>query len=209
MKNRELEAIWRKVQIQDLFPTYVLKWQMVHDSPVGDVFRGVFFDRSADKKMFYVIYFFFPMFIPTEGVHFSFGDRLRNRLNRDGWFSDDPNLIEELRHAILNVAKPFFDSVNDLDGVIAHLQRRRVTGQFHLRLRENLAASFARRGRLSDARAEWIGLLAMIDNRVEWHTEMAQRVTTLQDAFARSPAEGQAQLDAWAAETRANLKLPA
>jgi hypothetical protein len=209
MKSRELEAIWRKVRIEDILPSFVVKGSLAYDEPVGDLFRGMYFDRSSEKSVFYVEYFFRPTFIPRAGISFLFGNRLRTRSNRERWSSEQPGLEEELRFAIRTVAKPFLDSVNDLESAVSFFQHRKQLNTYDANTREYLAASLARLGRLSEAQAEWAELLAIINHKIEWHVAIAQRVAVLQSAFARSPAEGQAQLDAWAAETRANFKLPA
>jgi hypothetical protein len=104
------------------------------------------------------------------------------------------------------VAKPFLTETDDLEGVVELL--RKITPD-EVNTRDFRAASLARLGRLSDARDEWTELLGLLDHKNRFEAEVAQRVTVLQGAFARSVAEGQAQLDDWAAETRANLKLPA
>jgi hypothetical protein len=209
MKTRELEAVWRKVRIEDILPSFVVKGSLAYDAPVGDLLRAVIFDRSSDKSVFFVHCFFQPMFIPRWHLVLGYGDRLRTRMNNEGWSSDRSDLEEELRYAIRTVAKPFLDSVNDLEGVVRYFQRKKQLNKYDANTREYLAASLARLGRLSEAQDEWSELLAIINPTIEWHVAIAQRVTVLQGAFARSMAEGQAQLDVWAAEARANLKLPA
>jgi hypothetical protein len=209
MKTRELEAIWRKVRIEDILPSFVVKGSLAYDAPVGDLLRAVIFDRSSDKSVFFVHCFFQPMFILRWHLVLGYGDRLRTRMNNEGWSSDRSDLEEELRYAISTVAKPFLDSVNNLESGVRYLQRKKGVNLYDFNAREYLAASFARLGRLSEASKEWTELLAMIDLDPVLKPEIERRVIALQGAFARSMAEGQAQLDVWAAETRANLKLPA
>ena len=206
MKNSQFASLARKIDMVGLLPGFIVKGALVYAVPVGDILRGICFSRSGDKNGFYVHYFFQPMFIPVEYVILSFGQRLRTQSGSEWWSIDDIRLEEEFRHAILMVAKPFLSEIDDLEGVVGLL--RKITPNL-VNTREYRAATLARLGRLLEARDEWTELLALLDHKNRWEADVAQRVSVLQGAFARSMAEGQAQLDAWAAETRTNLKLSA
>jgi len=92
--NKEFADLGKQL-LPDL-PGFRVQKHMVVKYPLGDVVRGLHFERSSDKRFFYVWVFMLPLFVPTKYLNFTFGERLLRPGPGDRWNADAPNLIAAL-----------------------------------------------------------------------------------------------------------------
>jgi len=74
-------------------------------------------------------------------------------------------------------------------------------------VQQAVAYALARAGELEEAIAELDTLLAMLDVKVPWQLEMAERANALKLQLLSDVAGAQKQLEAWEAESIRNLGL--
>ena len=70
-----------------------------------------------------------------------------------------------------------------------------------------IAYAWARAGEGSRATEELERLVRLLDAKVLWQREMAERAEVLKTKLLTNPAEAQWQLEAWESETTQNLGL--
>ncbi len=203
MTNKEFAAITRALQpcLQD----FVVKVPLVFIPPARPILRGLCFDRSDDKRYFYLEAFVLPLFVPTEDIYFNFGDRVRNRVGSGRWNADEPNLLQELETAVVDQALPYlreFEAPRDL-------VKLSEFGEAEETLHETEAIAYAlafdRKAAASIATLD--RLLSKLDRTSHWQEAMAKRAELLRADLLDDPAKAQRRLAAWEAETIRNLKL--
>jgi hypothetical protein len=204
MKNKDFAGLAKQL-LEDL-PGFFVKGPMAASRPVKHALRGLYFEGSSfDAKSFYVWTFFLPLFVPAKHVSFNFGKRLRSPSGGDRWNADAPNLVAELKAAVKREALPFLsgiESAEDIAMVAAtFLKAGDPYGQ------QAIAYAWARAGEGSRAVEELERLVCLLDAKVPWHREMAERAEALKTKLLTNPAEAQRQLETWESETSQNLGL--
>jgi hypothetical protein len=181
-------------------PGFAVKGHLLLIPPVRQVLRGICFEPSGfDKKAFYVNVFILPLCVPTQHLYFNFGNRVGI-----GWSSDAPNVFSELSLALKREALPFLSRVEDLHDFIE------LAKSFSLQnphTPEAIAYALARAGDVDKAVAELDTLLAMLDVKVPWQFEMAERANALKAQLLNDAPGAQKQLEAWEVESVRNLGL--
>ena len=182
---------------------------LVFISPVDDFLRGLCFESSSDANCCYLWEFFLPLFVPRDAIGFTHGKRLRNNGNQ-GWYADNPNLLDDLNKAIHNQVMPFINSISTLDGVRNYLQvgvdcdRPRVNSH----ILEALAYTLIKCGDYPAA----LKALAEQKQRLEksiipWVVEQRNRAQLIEQKLLQNAEAALQQLEIWKAETIHNLKL--
>ena len=76
-------------------------------------------------------------------------------------------------------------------------------------VQEALAYSLARAGDIDEAVAALDQLINLLDGKLSWQHDMADRAQVLKDKLVANPSEAQQQLEAWQKESVSNLGLEA
>jgi tetratricopeptide (TPR) repeat protein len=199
MTTKELAALGKRLLPQ--LVGFTVRGQLLFISPVGDILRGIFFDRSGNPRSFYVQVMVQPLYIPAEHIVFSFGWRLGGR----SWSADDPDLFPKLSHAIQSEAVPFLSKIRSASDVPNAAQSLQRFGDPNIR--RAVAYSLAR----ADEREKAIEALEQFLQQMppypwtEWLEKDAKRAELLRARLLKDSAEAQKQLEAWKNETRKNL----
>jgi hypothetical protein len=207
MKQREFKKIAK--ELLPHFPRFVTDRKLIFMSPIEDLLCGVSFGSSVDPGIFYVSKFFLPLYVPNEGIHETFGERLR--INGDsGWRDDDPNLMQNLIQIIHLDAMPFLNNVSTLNGATSYLNTRvEITRpRTNSHTLEALAYTLIKTGDYSSALKSIAELKQMLEgNTVPWVIAQFNRVQLIKEKLLRNSGDALQQLEIWKAETIRNLKL--
>ncbi len=203
MKYREFEEISRELVC--CMPGFEIKGPLLFRSPIGGILRGICFDRSADADLFYVWYFFLPLFMRREDISFTFGNRLWHPRGQWAWERGMDGLIPDLRRMIEREVLPFVSKVNTAADVVreaeAHLH---YPGPHYL---NTLAYALARAGQTKRSLAAFDRLLVELDPGVFWQNDLADEARRFKGLLETDPDQAQRQLDAWTDESLRNLRL--
>lgn len=200
MTNKEFENIGKELASQ--FPGFVARGQLLFIRPINGVLRGIFFDRSIDKRSFYAQMFALPLCIPAKFIWFNFGWRLGGDCTT--WNADDSNLIRNLTAALKREAIPFLSlikSPGDLAGAADSLAKSGDIG-----VQQAVAFALARGGEVNRAVAALDRLIDLMRKTGFWIEEI-QRARALRSQLLGNPIDAQRQLDSWEEETVKNLGL--
>jgi len=204
MKNKDFSELAKRLS-PDL-PGFAVKAPLMFIPPVGHTLRGVCFEGSSfDTNSFYVNVFFLPLFVPRKHLSFEFGNRIRTASGGDRWNADAPDIVCELGIALKREALPFLSPIESLRDVEQAAKSLRLPQNPHVQ--QAIAYAIARSGDVGKAVVELDALLAMLDVKVPWQREMAERAEVLKTKLLTNPAEAQRQLEAWESETSQNLGL--
>jgi hypothetical protein len=206
MKNKDFNALAKRI-LPDL-PGFVIKSPMVFASPVSHALRGLYFEGSDfDKESFCVWAFFVPLYVPTRHVSFTFGKRLAELGGGTRWKASATNLTTELGAAVKREALPFLSGINSPRAIARAAMS--VEGRQNPYVQEALAYSLARAGDIDEAVGALDQLISLLDGKLSWQRDMADRAQVLKDRLVANPSEAQQQLEAWQEESVSNLGLEA
>ncbi|MGA2280263.1 MAG: hypothetical protein ABSG80_08175 [Verrucomicrobiota bacterium] len=198
MTTKEFEKIG-KALLPEL-PGFAVKGNLLLIPPATQILRGICFEPSGfDKKAFYVNVFILPLCVPTRHIYFNFGKRVGI-----GWNSNAPNVLSELSMALKHEALPFLSRVKALHGFI---ELAKSFSSQNPNTPEAIAYAFARTGNMCKAVAMLDELTHLLDMKVPWQFEMAERADALRSQLLNDPASAQKQLEVWEAESVRNLGL--
>ena len=202
------EFITLAKQLLPVVPDAVVHGPMIAIVPMGQILRGLNFDRSGwSKTAFYVETFWLPLYVPTEHIHFTFGNRIRDSRGVDGWDTVSPAMLDELSAAIRRNALPFFDTVKTLQGVV-EVARAAVARSLNSHHHQALAYTLAKIGEVEDAVQVIDALLVRLDDTtIPWVAKQKADITAFRKILTDRPEDIDATLEGWRAETIRNLKL--
>lgn len=185
-------------------PNWSVRGHYIYASPTLHVLGGLCFDSSGfDATTFYVWVFVLPLCVPRNIVSLNFGKRLRSPKG-NAWDKHDPDLIPQLQIAITQEALPFLAEVQSLSALADVVAAKYSTKNPHTR--EALAYALAYSGQLEAAHRQLEQLLQMMDTKIPWQREIAERATLLKSKLANLQ-DVQQQLKMWEMESRSNLKV--
>jgi len=176
-------------------------------APVMHILRGLQFDSSSsDADSFYVWSFILSLFVPTEFVHGSLGNRLRLRSGADRWNRKNNDFMSQLNDAVQKDALPVLMRADTVPGAIEVLQEQldRSGGKAGS-TREALAYCLAFTGRYDQSNEHLKLIAGSLDRSIAWQKEKAERAELLMAKIAQGPEAVQAQLNEWRAQTVHNL----
>lgn len=204
MKNKDFAGLAKQL-LADL-PGFFVKGPMAASQPVKHALRGLYFEGSTfDAKSFYVWTFFLPLFVPAKHVSFNLGKRLREPSGGDRWNADAPNSVAELRAAVKREALPFLSGIESAEDIAKAAATFQKVGDPYGQ--QTIAYAWARAGDMARATEELERLVRLLDVKIPWQREMAERADVLKTKVLANPAEAQRQLEAWESETSQNLGL--
>ena len=203
MKASQLRPIFRYLTAN--LDGFAFKGRMVFAIPVDHILRAFLAEPSGfDADGFYLWAFAIPLYIPTDHISFSFGDRIYH----DGlqwWNRNDPNLNEKLLQSIQADGLSLLEATSSPQKMIDFVVARFVSeNPYH---RQALAYSLAAAEDYVRSREELNALIEMLDPDVDWQVEMKLRAMRLRDAIDTDPRVAQELLAGWEAESRHNLKI--
>lgn len=203
MKHKEFEAISRELLC--CMPGFQAKDHLLFRAPVGDMLRGICFERSEIADVFYVSFFFLPLFMLREYISFEFGDRLRRSSGQEAWKRGMDGLIPDLRRMIEREVLSFVSKVNTAADVVREAEARlHYPGPHYL---NTLAYALARAGQTKRSLAAFDRLLVELDPGVFWQNDLGDEARRFKVLLETDPDQAQRQLDAWTDESLRNLRL--
>jgi hypothetical protein len=186
-------------------PGYTHKGLMLFASPLRHVLRGFYFEDSGfDPSTFYVWAFFWPLYVPTTHVSFSFGKRLGGGSGKR-WNLNDAQLREELLDHIQRVGLPFLQEVGQPRQVAIAIQQ--LGGEADPYRLESIAYSLAMADDYAGAQQGLDRLMKTLDVKIAWQAEMMQRAKHLGDKLKADPQGARQLLAEWEQTTVTNLGL--
>lgn len=205
MKKREFVSLAR--QLLPFVPGAVVHGPMMAIVPIGQVFRGLYFEGSDfDAQSFYINAFWLPLYVPTKHIHFNFGKRLRDNRGADRWNSDSPQLLDDLAAAIRRDALPLFDKVESLQGVVEVTRQAAVVSKDPY-VHQALSYALAMAGEGTEAVRAIDVLLGLLNPAVPWQAQFAARANLLKEKIADGTEEAGTMLEGWRAESIRSLGL--
>jgi hypothetical protein len=208
MKTKEFTRIGK--QLLPHLSGFVIEKDLIFKSPIGDFLYAINFHGSdRNKTRFYTYVFVLPLYVPTEVIHFNYGERLMNAKSQ--WDADDPYLIESLIETIQKEAIPFFNKISMLQGVVEYIQPMVIPnsmGYINPHSQEALAYTLLKKNDIDDA----LNVLNQIQetlsaSTLSWELKIKDRALLLRDKLMESPETALQQLETWKTETIRNLGL--
>jgi hypothetical protein len=205
MKKRQFESLCK--QLLPHLPGFSCKGWLLFMKPINHILRGFCCDDSGlDSTKFAVTTFCLPLYVPTDHITFLFGDRLRNDRGCEIWWDiNDGNLTSQLLARIEGQGIPYLSKMDDprrLEEVAHDLPSTQEGYKW-----ETIAYSLARAGDIDQAVAALEQLVNLLDKKISWQRDMADRSQVLKAKLVENPSEAQQQLEAWEAESARNLGL--
>jgi hypothetical protein len=223
MKGREIERLARR-HLLPLLPGFVARRSLVYRRPVGYFLHALSFDASSfTSSRIFVEAFVQPLFVPFEGLWYTFGDRL-GQTRRDEWWDVDEENPDLTFAAIAEVARrdaiPFFEQLDGLDRFLeviprwASAERKRLKSLQSLDdpvVLEALGYGELLRGRRDDGvRLMQAALETEREDPEYADDESIVNLEQILELVQRLGLEaGQARLEEWRAQTISSLKLEA
>ena len=202
MTKKQFAAISRS--LAQTLSGFSAKGQLVFVAPVDHTIRGIFLDGSSfDRNLFFAEVFLQPLFVPSSRLVFNVGWRVGGGAHR--WDARSPHLLEELGSEIAGEPLAFLNRAQtpgDVAALAASLQKTQDPY-----VQQVIAFALARAGDCTRAVAELRALVALLDDRIEWQGEMAERARRLSAQLRDDPSAAAHQLERWEIDTSRLLGL--
>lgn len=201
MKNTEFKSLAMKL----LDP--IARFEHRGDSsimlPISHTLRSIVFDRSIDKRAFYLYTILQPLFVPQENLTLDIGWRLGGDCHT--WNADDPSLIEELTPFIEREAVPFLSlAVTPIDVAECALS---LNAPGNLNVVEAVGYSCAR-GADYDRAVQYLDCFVdMLGDDYEWERRRKDNALLLRSLILDDPDKAQYKLLEWEAHSAKHLKI--
>ncbi len=184
-----------------------LKKKLLRLTPTQSLLQGFYFEGSSySPDLFYVSVFTMPLYVLSEGLHFTFGDRLRNSRGTDGWDATDNDVASNLDSAIRLRGLPYLASQSTPRTLADKLAAR--GGFENVHIPAAIAYSYAAAGDFRRAK-RFLGRLRSSLSREDpisrpWVAEVAAQA----DQFAAALSSGTTEtlLADWERKTREALR---
>jgi hypothetical protein len=213
MKGKIVERI-AKAHLLPRLPGWEVRGKLLYLREPADILRGVCVDSSAfSANAVYVEIFAMPLYIPTDHLYFSYGNRLTDSNNWKQW-SVDPEYPVEFVRDLLNALEPdgmgFLDQFRTPELFVDYLDRTPGLNDFS-RLKTK-AYSLAYLGRDREADGLLVSLIAEANAAVKespWAKNIAEHAQLLRTTIGQGPEAVRSTMADWVKESRTKLKLPA
>jgi hypothetical protein len=188
-----------------------VRGSLLFQPPDGYLLRAFKFESSAfSGSTFHVQAFVLPLYVPTEHLYFTFGDRLgRGGVSWDVEKQPEPAAMAEVLQLIEREGLPLLNGAKEPMDLFAVCQSLKLPLD-DPRIAEALTYARVLGGQHAEALLELDDLLprtAELEARAPWAREIRLREQVVADALRRAPAEALAHLKSWRAESCARLKI--
>jgi hypothetical protein len=185
-------------------PQFAVAGPLVYEKPPVHILRGLCFESSGFSKTdFYVWVFAMPLYIPTDHISFTLGERLTNRGNQ-GWKLGTETLSMDLARAFREQALPWLSNRNDLSDCVRALSLlanndpnraiARALGLFTL-------------GRTVEGMQALDDLMPSIQTESKWQLEILNKANLIKGLALESEQKVHQQLSNWENQTLVQLGL--
>lgn len=203
MRHRELKPLFRTMLPS--LPGFVGHKSLLIKAPMNGLLRAVDFDPSGfDKASFYVATFVMPLCVPSDYLHLTFGQRIRQHGKTDGWSMTMDDLAAELLRDIQAQALPYLaraDTFLSAVDVISAFSNPHAP--------KAMAFLLARAGERKRATALINEYLPKLRLDSHWEKEIFDISTRLRDMLIADPEAAHRQLLEWEEYTIQKLRLEA
>ena len=175
------------------------RWPFLH-LPVNDddLVRGIYFERSSDPEGVYVWAFVQPLYVISETIVLSYGDRVGGGTKM--WYSHEgPTLAAKLETAF-----PFIEQISTARR-FAHAQFRPLPDDPNWL--EAKGCSLILAGEIADGIQALREIPRNLRLDVPWMRELAERTQALASAAEQDPRRAIEMLATWKESTKRALKL--
>lgn len=201
MTKKDFEKLGKRLLPE--LPNFAVKGQLLFIQPIGHTLRAVCFDGSSfDPDLFFVHVFLQPLFIPAKHIGLNLGWRIGGGSYR--WNVNVSNLQTQLSAALRREALPFLIRIESAQDVVAAIESLGKSADPYAQ--QAIAYAWARAGDIIRAIKELERLVRMLDVKVPWQHEIAERAETLKTKLA-DPTQAQRQFEVWENESAENLGL--
>ena len=208
MKKREISRLVSSY-LAPAFPDLVPIGDLLVRYDVDHILRGLCFDASdVDARGFTVYVFAQALFVPYDAVNLGVADDIAS-----SYFApaDEAVVMERVVAAARERAVPFLREIVDASTFADAASPERFPLLDTVLAQEARFYCRAYAGDMAGARREHAGLRAKLarDPDAEFVAQLSARADQLVSALDKSHDAARDALDAWAAETRSALRLPA
>lgn len=205
MKKKQFESLCKRL-LPDL-PGFTCKGWLLHSVPVADLLRGFYCDTSGfDASKFTVYVFVLPLYIPTNHLYFTFGNRLKDDRGCEKWWNvNDPSLCEDLLFRMKSEGLPFLSGVRSPIDLVKKAEELPPTLDPYKF--ETIGYSLAMADDFIGAQEALDRLLGTLDAKIPWQGEMMERAKLLGQKLKADPQGAKHQLAEWEQITKRNLGL--
>lgn len=187
---------------------FAVRGALTYAKPLGDVARGFYLESSRDPQSFYLWVFVQPLYIPIDGVSFTFGERLGH-----GWSlsaETEDAVMREVVALVRQEGLPFLAGLrNPAD--LASRAAAITQAPDDPNVAEAIAYSLLLAGQWHEAAAALARLdrivRAIDQRRHPWVAQLGARGGQVRDALTHEPTAALALLAVWRAQTVAALRL--
>jgi hypothetical protein len=166
MQKNAVQSIWKL--INEHFPDYRLKNNLLVRTPIGCILCGILFESSAfSKESFYLNAFVQPLYVPAEHLVLTFGMRIPGQ-----WEYDQVELnalARRVSQALRQVALRFHQDFGSLELFYRNAARKFSLKNIHLH--QSLAFTAIHLGKIVEAQDHFKKLESLVDSAdqsVQW-----------------------------------------
>lgn len=205
MKKTAVERIWKLINEQ--FPEYRLKNNLLVRAPIGCILCGILFESSAfSKESFYINAFVQPLYIPAEHLVLTCGMRVPGQ-----WEYDQVELnalAQRASQALREVALPFHQEFGALE-----LFYTNAAGKFSLKniyVHQSLVLTAIHLGKIVEAQEHFKNLQDIADSTdqsVPWIDAVLNETRTMLEQARLGWQVAHEKLQTIESQTIKSLKL--
>jgi hypothetical protein len=205
MKNKQFESLCKTLLPH--LPGFACKGWLLYAEPVDHILRGFCCDGSGfDATKFTVYVFVLPLYVPTNHLYFTFGNRLKDDRGCEKWWNvNDRSVREDLLFRVRSEGLPFLNGIRSPRDLVKKAQELPATLDPYKF--ETIAYSLAMAEDVDVARQALDRLVKALDRSISWQAEMMERATQLAGKLSTDPQGAKHQLVEWEQATVKNLGL--
>lgn len=213
MKASRLKPLYKKYLLPYL-SGFRYKGHLIYSEPIEYLLRGFWFESSAFSADAFTVYVFVqPLYVPEEGIAFTFGQRLPwLRSKKDRWWelseTNEEEVMKDVQQAILQLGLPFLEQFKT-PADLAQKAGKVIGSRDNPHIQEAVAYSRVLAGETHKALKALDRLHRYLRRTAEydWEREMDRRVLRIRIALAHDPQEAIHLLTEWREYTLKNLRL--
>lgn len=211
MKKKRIEQLIKKY----LFPylnDFEVKGNLMFKKPIKEILNGFYFESSGfNSDTFYIYSFIQPLYVPSETLLFTFGDRIGKKYG-SSFTIEEENENEIMANVLNSINREGMKIIKKLDTppkVAKNLSKFTDSPDDPCVL-EAIAYSLILENCYNDAAEIFDRIKSLIENESdvpEWYNEILSRIDELKKIKLESPNGVLELLNSWIKQTTENLKL--